>query len=226
MILVPQGAEYKSVCRGLSRSTATKPLVLPIPVGPKPLARYLEKLQQEGHFRGYVQPSILLMGLCGGLSPHYVVGDIVLYQDCVYESPVSARLLRTCDPELTNLLHQELKEKVSLVRALTSDRLIWSAAEKCELGKIYAAGVVDMEGFAALEALSPNGIALAMLRVVSDDCHHNIPDLTLALSLNGSLQPFPLTQRLLRQPRASARLIRGALRGLQVLQQVTTFLFP
>ncbi len=239
-ILVPRGAEHKAVCRGLSRTTATKPLVLPIPIGPKPLARYLEKLQ-EGHFRGYVQPRVLLIGLCGSLSPHHAVGDLVIYQDCVYESPASARLLRTCDPEITNLLHQELngppevapaarpcklKEKVSLVRALTSDRLIWSAAEKCELGKIYAASVVDMEGFAALEALSPNGIALAMVRVVSDDCHHNIPDLTLALSPNGSLQPFHLAQRLLRQPRASARLIRGALRGLQVLQQVTTLLFP
>lgn len=219
---MPRGAEYKAVCRGLSRITASKPLVVQIPIGPKPLARYLEKLQQEGHFQGYGQPSVLLMGLCGGLSPHYVVGDIVIYQDCVYESPASARLLRACDPKLTNLLHQELNEKVSLVRALTSDRLIWSAAEKCELGKIYAAGVVDMEGFAALEALSPNGIALAMVRVVSDDCHHNIPDLTLALSPNGSLQPFPLAQRLLQQPRASARLIRGALLGLQGLATVAS----
>jgi hypothetical protein len=110
------------------------------------------------------------------------------------------------------------------VRALTSDRLIWSAAEKCELGKIYTAEVVDMEGFAALKVLGQAGIAVAMVRVVSDDCHHNLPDLTAALSLDGALQPLPLALGLLRQPIAAARLIRGALRGLQVLQRVTTFI--
>ncbi|MBV9388464.1 MAG: hypothetical protein JOZ78_18730 [Chroococcidiopsidaceae cyanobacterium CP_BM_ER_R8_30] len=64
-----------------------------------------------------------------------------------------------------------------------------------------------------------------MVRVVSDSCHHNIPDLTSAISPSGSLQPLPLALRLIRQPIAGTRLIRGALRGLQVLQQVTTYLF-
>jgi len=223
VILVPKGSEYKAVGRGLSQITGTKPLVIPIPVGPKPLARYLEKLQQDGHLRHYTQLRVLLIGLCGSLSPNYAIGDIVLYQDCVYESPASV-LLQTCDRKLTTLVHQKLKQ-VSLVRALTSDRIICSAAEKRELGQIYAASVVDMEGFAALEALNPSGIAVTMVRVVSDDCHHNLPDLTLALSSDGLLQPFPLARQLLRQPKASLGLVRGALRGLQVLQQVTSFLF-
>ena len=227
-ILVPQGSEYKAVCRGLSRITPTKPLVLPIPVGPEPLARHLEKLQQAGHFRCYPQPKVLLMGLCGSLSPDYAIGDIVLYQECVYESIASTRELQSSDRELTSLLHQKLKTTpsppLSLVRALTSDRLIWEADEKRTLGQIYDAGVVDMEGFAALKVLGEAGIAVAMVRVVSDDCYHNLPDLTQAISPDGSLQTLPLTLGLLRQPIAAAGLIRGALRGLQVLQRVTTFL--
>ena len=51
-ILVPQGAEYKAVCRGLSRVNTTKPLVIQIPVGPKPLAIYLDKLKHVSQMTG------------------------------------------------------------------------------------------------------------------------------------------------------------------------------
>ncbi len=230
-ILVPQGSEYKAVGRGLSRIT-TQPLILPIPVGPAPLARYLERLQKAGQWLKYSQPNVLLMGLCGSLSPHYAIGDVVLYQDCIYEASASTRLLQSCDRELTTLLHHKLQPtiqpsppRLSVVRALTSERLIWSAAEKRELGQIYGAEVVDMEGFAALKVLGQAGIAVAMVRVVSDDCYQNLPDLNSALNPEGSLQAVPLGLGLLRQPKASTHLIQGALRGLQVLRQVTTLLF-
>ncbi len=269
-ILVPQGAEYKAVCRGLSRVKPSKPLVVPIPISPKPVTRYLERWQQAGHFLNYPKLRVLLMGLCGSLSPHYAIGDIVLYQDCVYESngstpdisrltspptPLlqgegsntppfptqeggleglgqpfpssigSTPLLQVCDSELTTLLHHKLKQRVPLVRALTSDRLIFSAQEKRHLAQIYDTQVVDMEGFAALEVLTQAGVAVAMVRVISDDSHHNLPNLTSALSPEGSLQPLPLAIGMLRQPIAATRLVRGALHGLRVLQNLTTQLF-
>ncbi len=111
------------------------------------------------------------------------------------------------------------------MRGLTSDRPIWSAQEKGKLGQIYDAGVVDMEGFAALEVLTEVGIAVAMVRVVSDDCDRDIPDLTPAIAPDGSLQPFSLALAMLGHPLAAARLIQGSLRGLKVLQQVTADLF-
>jgi nucleoside phosphorylase len=165
------------------------------------------------------------MGLCGSLSPRYTIGDIVLYQDCVYESKEPTPLAQSCDRQLTTLLHQKLKERVPLVNSLTSDRLVYSASEKRRLGQIYNTEVVDMEGFAALEVLTQAGVAVAMVRVISDDSHHNIPNLTSAISPNGSLQPLSLAIGMLRQPIAATRLIRGALHGLQVLQKVTTVLF-
>jgi nucleoside phosphorylase len=97
-------------------------------------------------------------------------------------------------------------------RIAASDRLIWSAAEKRHLGR--GVDVVDMEGFAALEFFLPQGVPTAMLRVVSDDEHHDIPDLTPAFNSDGSLQPL-----------AATRLIRGSLVGLKVLEQVTKLLF-
>ena len=220
-ILVPQGAEYKSVCKGLKYTKSQLP-VFPIPMGTAALTQYLEKWQQAGHIANCSQPKVLLMGLCGSLSPQYAVGDVVLYESCVYSQSQRKDI---CDRELTDWVDHKLKERVYRVKALTSDHLIYSATEKSNLGQVYAADVVDMEGFAALEILSQFGVAVAMLRVVSDDIHHDIPDLTAALNKNGSLETLPLAIALLRQPLAAMRLIRGAMRGLQVLQKVTTLLF-
>lgn len=194
---------------------------MPIPIGPEPLTRHLKNLQQTGHFSHDQQLRVLLMGLCGSLTHRYSVGDIVLYQCCIYTNAVGQ--LHPCEPTLTTLLQENL-EQTSLVKALTSEHLIWSAVEKRHLGQIYGADVVDMEGFTALKVLSPR-VAVAMLRVVSDDCEHNLPNLTSALSSDGSLLPLPLAMGMIRQPMAATRLIRGALRGLQVLQEVTALLF-
>jgi hypothetical protein len=225
-ILVPQGAEYQAVCRGLSRVNSPKPLVLPIPIGYMPLTKYLEKLPEAGHFLKDSQPKVLLMGLCGSLSPHHAIGDVVVYRECVYESTkLSESLLQSCDGELTTLLRNKLKERASFVRGLTSDRIIYSATEKHHLGQLYNTEVVDMEGFAALKVLSQAGVAVAMVRVISDDSHHNLPNLTAAISPDGSLLPLPLAMGMIRQPIAATRLIRGAIQGLRVLQSVTALLF-
>ncbi|HEY9847733.1 MAG TPA: hypothetical protein V6D03_16240 [Candidatus Caenarcaniphilales bacterium] len=224
-ILVPQGAEYKAVCQGLRRVPVAKPCVVPIPVGPVPLTRYLEKLRAQEKLTSHPQPQVLLLGLCGSLTAHHQVGDRILYQGCIDGTRASPQEFKPCSPELTTLLHQALSITTAPATALTSDRFIWSAAEKHQLSQHYAAQVIDMEGFAALEVLSQAGISVGMLRVVSDNCNHDLPDLNAALSLNGTLQPWPLTMGLLRQPVAASRLIQGSLRGLQVLQELTTCLF-
>ncbi|MEH2220613.1 MAG: phosphorylase [Nostoc sp.] len=214
-ILVPQGAEYKAVSRGLSGVTGSMPTVVAIPVGMKPLLKYLQQGQVLAP-----KSRVLIMGICGSLSDRYPVGDIVLYQDCVYQGK-----RQECDRTFTTQLHSYIPQKVSLVKSLTSDRVIWSAAEKRHLGETLAADVVDMEGFTALEFFNAAKVSVAMLRVVSDNCQHDIPDLTPAINSNGSLNPFPLAIGMLRQPLAATRLIRGSLTALKVLEQVTNQLF-
>ncbi|MEH2403837.1 5'-methylthioadenosine/S-adenosylhomocysteine nucleosidase family protein [Nostoc sp.] len=217
-ILVPQGAEYKAVCRGLSGVTGSIPTVVAIPVGMKPLLKYLQQSQRN---REFLAPSrVVIMGICGSLSDRYTVGDIVLYQDCVY-----CGKRQECDRTFTAQLHSYISEKVSLVKSLTSDRMICSPSEKRHLGETLAADVVDMEGFTALEFFNAVGVDVAMLRVVSDDCQHDIPDLTSAINSDGSLNPFPLAMGMLRQPLAATRLIRGSLKSLKVLEQLTNRLF-
>ena len=221
-ILVPQGAEYKAVCRGLSGMTGSIPTVAAIPVGMKPLLKYLQQSQVNGQFLA-AKSRVLIMGLCGSLSDRYTVGDIVLYEDCVYQGK-----RQECDRSFTAQLHSAISTQhspLNLVKALTSDRVIWSFTEKRRLGETLAADVVDMEGFTALEFFNSAGVAVAILRVVSDDCQHDIPDLTLAINSDGSLRPLPVAIALLRQPLAATRLIRGSLKALKVLEQVTNLVF-
>ncbi|MGI8500883.1 MAG: phosphorylase [Hassallia sp.] len=218
IILVSQGAEYKAVCRGLSRITTAKPTVIAIPMGSQALTTYLKACQEE--LWNAPKVKVLLMGICGSLRDRLKVGDIVLYSECVYETKV-----QQCDRSFTAELHTHLQDKVSLVKALTSDRVVCSEQEKLHLGKTSGADVVDMEGFAALEFFQQADVEVAMLRVVSDDSSHDIPDLTSAINSDGSLQPLPLAISMIRQPIAASRLIKGSLRGLKVLEEVTAFLF-
>ncbi|WP_445634676.1 Phosphorylase [Nostoc sp. DSM 114161] len=218
-ILVPQGAEYQAVCRGLRNLTGSIPTVLPIPVGMKPLLQYLQESAESRQIQA-TKSRVLVMGLCGSLSDRYTVGDVVLYQDCLYQGK-----RQECDRSFTAQLHSALPTAHFPIKSLTSDRVISSAAEKRRLAETLAADVVDMEGFTALEFFNAAGVAVAMLRVISDDCQHDIPDLTGAIDSDGSLRPLPLAMGMLRRPFAAARLIRGSLIGLKVLKQVTNQVF-
>lgn len=230
-ILVPQGAEYRAVCRGLKQ---TQLPVFPIPVGAVPLSQSLEILKQNKLWQASGQPQVLLMGLCGSLSPHNKVGDVVLYQSCVSVSSqqvqsalhqsehLSGQIWNTA-PDLTQYLEQVLH--LVSVKAITSDRVIYSATEKQVLGAAFETAVVDMEGAIVLESLKLAGISVAMLRVVSDDCYHNLPNLNLAFRVDGSLNAAALTLSFLKDPIAAFHLIRGATQALQTLQSVTTSLF-
>lgn len=206
VILVPQGAEHRAVCAGL-KSHKHPPRVIPIPVGVTAVQRFLAQSPLKDC------TDVLVMGLCGSLSPEYEIGTIVVYQSCRN----LAGETKECDRALTQRFQDQLQ--VSPVRALTSDRVICSAKEKQTLGKTYEAEVVDMEGFAVLSSLR---IPVTMVRVVSDDARHNLPDLSDTIDPDGNLQAFPMAKAMMKQPIAATRLIRGSLRGLDVLRQITS----
>lgn len=220
-ILVPQGSEYKAIYRGLEQLKSTSvPPILPIPLGVNALEAYLKGRD----WQQLAQQNILVMGLCGSLSPQYQVGDVVLYRNCIFSCSSLLQNQHT-DPRLTTSVYNRLQNKANLVTGLTSNRLIWSAQEKLALGQLYQASVVDMEGFVLLKALKQNNIRVAMLRVVSDSVNYNIPNLNRAIDSTGKLQNIPMAITMLKQPIAATRLITGAIKGLQILQQITTELF-
>ncbi|ACK69724.1 conserved hypothetical protein [Gloeothece citriformis PCC 7424] len=225
VILVPQGAEYQAVCRGLKAKTSLIPKVIPIPIGCQSHNIYLQNLQQSTDFLNKPPQTVLLMGLCGGLSSSYHVGDTVIYAGCGYAQPSEGLLWQECDRPLVTLLQTQLQDKAKLVKGLTSDRLIWLASEKQKLYQQYGMEVVDMEGFTALSFFRAIGVNMGIIRVISDESKQNLPDLTSAISADGVLKPFPLAVSMLQHPLAATQLIQGSLKGLGVLEKITRQLF-
>jgi purine-nucleoside phosphorylase len=220
-IVVPQGAEYQAVCRGLAKAKVKERIqVIAIPLGVKQMSQVLvnygEIISNSSN--------VLIMGLCGSLSNTYAVGDSVVVKSCVDLDHYFIDL----DAELTAAIQRELSKssiQIDLVAALTSDRIITQADAKEILAQQYPATIVEMEGSGYVAELQRQGIAVAMMRVVSDDLAGDIPDLNQAIDSQGNLQTLPLALSLIKQPLAGIRLIRGSLTGLKVLEAITAKLF-
>ncbi len=204
-ILVPQGAEFAAV----KRACQTGPPVFAIPAGPA-LATSLATLPTASWQR------VLLLGLCGSLDDRYGIGEVVLYGATI--SPTGQRL--ECDRELREICARVLAPDPAQVLALTSPHVICRAAQKQHYREQLGAQVVDMEGQVAQTILASLGIAMGTIRVVSDDSRHDLPDLSNAFDAQGRLQTWPLARSLLGAPIAGARLVRGSLRALAVLDRV------
>jgi nucleoside phosphorylase len=204
VILVPQGAEYRAVKSAVQKNNHS-PQVMAVPIGIGPLMNWIDRIQWQSGSQ------ILVMGLCGSLSPELGAGDGVIYQECVDRSGK----IWQCDRTLTEQLQTQLN--FPLVRALTSDRIVDSAAEKQQLGIAHQAAVVDMEGIAVLSQLE---LPIAMIRVVSDDFNQDLPDLSAAIDADGKLQTVPLMLGMIRRPVAAVNLIRGSLVGLNRLATI------
>lgn len=214
VIFVPQGSEYQAVKRGLRQAGVHLP-VYALPMGIKPTQKFVQTWLEAK--RPSLPRSLLLTGLCGSLKPQYKVGDVVLC-DRVNNLP--------WNPDLTAKLADRLQNRsLARVNGYTSDRFLATATAKQNCGQKYNADIVDMEGIAVLELLQQAGIAAAMLRVVSDNATHNLPDLGDTIDSEGRIQARSLAFAFLRQPLGAARLIQGALRGLKVLQEVTVCLY-
>ncbi|ERN40135.1 phosphorylase superfamily [Rubidibacter lacunae KORDI 51-2] len=208
-ILVPQGAEYCAVRRGLPRASA--PVAIAVPAGSEAIARFVRAhpLPTSG--------SLLLVGLCGSLSPDLPVGTAVLYRDCRDRDRTLA-----CDRVLTARLQAQLPA-AAISSGYTADRVICSVAEKQALRAEFGTDVVDMEGSGLLAAL-PNR-SIAMLRAVSDGCDRDLPDLSRAIDASGQLQPLTVAAELLRQPVASVRFALAATRALSALTDAVACVF-
>ena len=214
-IVVPQGAEYQAVCRGLQQGGAANLQVITIPIGfdniKQILANYFKQLANS--------KQIIIIGLCGSLSKSYGIGDQVLVQSCQDFRGNRVDL----NAELTAKIHAKLS--LDSVAGLTSDRLIFQAQEKYEFGQKYNAKVVEMEGYGYVKELQQQGKSVAMLRVVSDDLAGDLPNLNNIIDSQGNIKVVAMAIAFLKQPIAALRLIRGSLIGLKALESITAKLF-
>lgn len=224
VVMVPQGAEFKAVQRGfksaLKHNQATKMIELvSLPVGPEPVRIFLAQWCREWEAKRKTQPfRVILMGLCGSLSPALKVKDVVLYKQCMNLSQRGDVL-----PCSTNLPLASIKEKVAGVTSVTGimcDRVLAKAEEKRHLGQQCGAQVVDMEGFATLQVLRQRVKEISMMRVVSDDAKYDLPDLDEAFDTNGKIRPGIMMRQFLMEPLGAMRLIKGSLSALGELEKL------
>ena len=209
IILVPRGAEYQAVMRGLDRhqraakSCEGEPSIraIAIPAGravkPWLTNEFQELVSQVEH---PLPTHFLVLGLCGGLSDRTRLGMVVLYDQ-------------------PNVAQQLKVQSVQSVQGITIDRVLCLAAEKKQLARESKADVVDMESQWIVDYVQSFGGRVNVIRVVSDDGMGDLPDLSAAFDTSGDLRPLALALAFMRNPVAALRLIRGALIALRQLEE-------
>ena len=225
-IIVPQGAEYQAVCKGLRGNKSHSPNVIAVPMTYEPLKDFLlnwlmSQLKQECHISG-----VLMLGLAGSLSQKYPIGEWVIYQQCLRLNP-STQQVETylSDPTLSSMLRKVMGADLPWVTGINSDRFISSITDKIKLAQQYQADVVDMESAAAFAVFQEANIPMVVIRAISDDINQDMPDLGDVINTKGELATLPLVLRLLAHPFAGLRLIQGSQTGLKTLEQLVNKLF-
>jgi len=224
-ILIPQGQEFKTVKKGFNLAQINHPPLISIPVGIRGVQLFLDTWLNQVNFQ---HQRVLLLGLGGSLSPKLKVGDLTFYQNCCYlDNDINKNepiLTKSCDLELNNYLQICLQNQFKInsvsVQGLTSNKLINLASQKQQLFEQNQAEVIDMEAWTILTNLEKFKIKLSVLRIISDDNNHNIPDLNNAFSPEGKLKPLSLALGLIGDPLAGLTLIKGSLTALKKLEKV------
>lgn len=207
-VVVPRGPEERAVRRALRRARS-EVAVVTCGIGADAAARAVVGIATLPLRRA------LATGLCGLLSPAFVVGDVLLYRDVRTQADGALAL----DDVLSSALAARLPGAQSGIAALTVDRIVTRAKAKHVLRERYGADAVDMETWALASGLKDAGIALAALRVGSDASDDDLPDLDSAVSSDGRIGGFAVAHACARRPRAGVKLAWHGVRALRALER-------
>jgi len=205
-IFVPRGAEERAVRSAMPKGSPVR--VVPMGIGPRAAARAADEALAQARFG-----TALITGLCGTLSPAFVVGDTLVYRTIVGPNVPDIVL----DEDLANGLARRFPGAQTGIRALASDRIVERASDKHALGVHFSASAVDMESYALAGALAGAGVAVGVVRVASDAVGDDLPELGRALDGSGGIDDFALALAFMRSPVAAARLIANATKSLRAL---------
>ncbi|MFN2462026.1 MAG: hypothetical protein ABR591_15320, partial [Candidatus Velthaea sp.] len=200
-IVVPAGAEAAVVRRAGGKSRC-----IAVPAGAASAAALPEFTPHS---------TVLIVGLCGALDVKRSVGDVV-----VYDSVDGLRL----DAQLCADVQRAVGPTAVRVRATSVERVVCTASAKAALGVTAHAAVVDMESRALLNALRAQDVRVAIVRIVSDGAHNDLPEIGGAYDDAGRLRPFALTFAFLRAPLRSIRFLLGLRIALTALSRTAAAL--
>lgn len=214
-IFVPRGVEERAVRRGLGRRGAAI-AVYPTGFGASS-ARAAEAVLANG-----VRPEgAVIAGLCGSLDPAFASGDVLLYASIAASDGPTIET----DRSLTMDLQRAVPGAQSGVRGLAVGRVVTRASEKRELAASSGAQAIDMEAYALAARLREAGVALAVLRCVSDGADADLPDLIGVFGAEG-VNARGFARSILSKPLAGMRLVVGGTRGVRSLRRAFRGLRP
>ena len=161
--------------------------------------------------------AVLVIGLCGGLSPMLPERRIVAFSECLSTEATKPPL--ACSQTILHSVMDLLTSsniRCDRVVGITSPRLATTRSERLTLAG-SGATVVDMESYSVLDAARAAGIPAAVIRVVSDSIDWELPDFNRALNDVGALDGRKALKVALGSPIRTARLLMANRRAMQSL---------
>jgi nucleoside phosphorylase len=160
---------------------------------------------------------VLVTGLCGGLTKFEREYELVNYANCLSDRDKNGL---ACNEPLIETLSTTLSShriRCRIVDGITSPRVATNRADREALAR-SGANVVDMESYEILALAALARIPAAVLRVVSDSCDREIPDLNKAIDTEGNFDGRKALRIALGSPVRTLRLIAANKRALDVLR--------
>jgi len=170
--------------------------------------------------------AVLIIGLCGGLTPSLPEGKIVVYTDCLSTEVANAPL--RCSQSITDSVVALLAaSSIQCDRSvgITSPRIATTRDERLALAR-SGATVVDMESYSILNAAATAAVPAAVLRVVSDSIDRELPDFNRALNDAGALDGRKALRVALGSPIRTAKLLAANKRAMQYLANALEIVLP
>ena len=207
------------ICRGISGDRRIT--VLQCGMGARGFAEWLSE-----HLKCNQYDALVIAGLAGGLDPRLKTGDAVVYDCCLdaresVDHSDSESVVRAAGSVIEHIRRQE-----NLVRALldglrvtslnsfygsgiTVSQVVINATDKLWLGQQHQALAVDMESFDVLQVASRFDVPAAVVRIISDEAEHDLPNFNSAAEADGRINHRRMAAAMLQRPVASARFLRN-----------------
>lgn len=170
--------------------------------------------------------AVLVIGLCGGLTPLLPEGRIVAYTDCLSTEAANAPL-RSSQPITDSVVALLTSSNIHCDRVvgITSPQIATTRDERLALAR-YGAAVVDMESYSIVAAALTADVPAMVLRVVSDSLDRDLPDFNRALNEAGALDGRKALKIALGSPWQTAKLLAANKRAMQHLSKALEIVLP
>jgi nucleoside phosphorylase len=166
-----------------------------------------------------IPSAVLIIGLCGGLTPSIPERRIVTYTEC--RTTDSNNPVLPCSDRIVDSVIELLKGSrifCDRVVGITAPRIATTPDARRALAQ-HGASVVDMESYVILQAAAAVGLPGVVLRVISDSFYRELPDFNRALKDDGTLDGWKALKVMLGSPLRTAKMLGANKRAMQDLSK-------